>query len=158
MDGWLSADGWMAGCLQMDGWLAVSRWMAGWLSADGWLAGCLQMDGWLAVCRWMDGWLSADGWMAGCLQMDGWLAVCSKYICEDILIRNGNLLLDLPSNGTPTSSLSRNWEWAVVVNIVIFNEVGGVYLAHSLVGIQEYLENSSQNIPLTNTLSCPRRT
>ena len=82
---------------------------------DGWLAGFLQMDGWLAGCL-------ADGWM------DGWMAVCSKYICEDTQIRNGNLLLDLPSNGTPTSSLSCNWEWAVAVNIVIFypDEVGGV--------------------------------
>ena len=54
--------------------------------------------------------------------------VCSKYICEDTQIRNGNLLLDLTSNGTPTSSLSCNWEWAVAVNIVIFypDEVGGV--------------------------------
>ena len=89
--------------------------------------------------------------------MDGWLSI--------IQIRNGNLLLDLPSNGTLMSFLSCNWEWAVAVNIVIFypNEVGGVRWnvlspARSLVGIQEYLENSSQNIPLTNTLMCPRRT
>ena len=55
--------------------------------------------------------------MDGCLQQQ-----------IDIQIRNGNLLLDLPLNGTPTASLSRNWEWAVAVNIIIFypNEVGGV--------------------------------